>query len=263
MTDPINLIVGTDGSMLAPMVDAETGTSPFIAIGPGFKNNLFRFIVRMPDKEAAMRLPAPAHSDRASICFEPQRLILTSNLPMNAQIGILRIETPRGHFKTKKNRSDSWRPDTNTGSFPSVPVSGDILFPSDWMVIDGWSGYHEKRAGGLSGKLNRSVNDMMLPGITMNFPIGIVMSFKCRWNVSDSRVKVSVVQGSASAYIADAVVKPDPYEAHNRNFAPRIPPNLSEMETTKEPPRPRPRWKPLLDEPLDSNSGPDYDDEED
>jgi len=209
--------VGTNGTMSFPVLDAASGGLPLLIVGPNFTRNGIRFFVKMPDREEAMRLPAPLKYDRSTVTFEPVMLYLDGPLPPHCTMKFHRVVAGTERGKLKKKPAHLWEPQDATAIYPANQIQMPTMRCSDVIQFEGVSYWFNARERDRSGSKKNIFHwpppPEPPPPVKMSHPVSLMLLVKMHWiPKTNQRKSFRVVNGSPIDW-ASTPGAPEPVDA--------------------------------------------------
>lgn len=199
--------VGTNGTMSFPVLDAASGGLPLLVVGPDYQRNGIRFFVKMPDREEAMRLPAPMKYDRSTVTFEPVMLYLDGPLPPHCTMKFHRVISGKERGKLKKKPAHLWEPQDATAIYPANTLQMPTLRCSDVIEFEGvsyWFNAREsKRRTPKRNIFHWPPPPEPPPPVKMANPVSLMLLVKMHWIPKAAKRKsFRVVEGSPVDWVS-------------------------------------------------------------
>jgi hypothetical protein len=135
------IIVGSTGTVMLPLLSAETGGLPFLTVGPKGSKNAIRFYCPLPSREQAESMPCPDGMDPTTVTFEIRHVVIGGVIPLETTAKFDAVYSKNHSGKIGKRPLHFWEPDAETITYPQTEVSLPQLHPGDRVEIEGHSWY--------------------------------------------------------------------------------------------------------------------------
>jgi hypothetical protein len=199
--------VGTNGTMVFPLLDARNAGIPTFIVGPSYRRNGIRFYARMPSVDEAERLPSPMGYDRRSVTFEPVLLYIDGPLPPHCTGEFHRVMSGKNRGKMDKKPLHKWYPLEDTAIYPAAQINIPTLRPDETIEFEGSSYWYNPKQATRTVSQRPSMyrpysQPEPPPSIESQRPVSLMLLVKLKWLPNDVKKKnIQVVEGSPIDFV--------------------------------------------------------------
>ncbi len=187
--------IGSNGTLVLPVLDSRTGGQASVVVGPGTRKNAFRWFVTTPRLEDAERFGCPFGYERRSVRFEPVLLYVDYPVPPMTGVSLVRVACGSEAGKIAQTQIDRWVPTEETIHWPAMAFSSNTMAPDQTLEFEGSSWWKRDFRG--KKTMDPWVMTTSPPLGTEVRTLSILCLFRMTWLPKKTGAKYQFVNGSA------------------------------------------------------------------